>query len=220
MHRPTSTKFVSATPSARGVAGILTLVSAAALSGCVGLPATRNTAGFAVSGSSLEDPAPTFEGEASIRPLGAFETFGDRPADAGIGVFASYAARADEVAGDLESTWLVGPSVSAEGYPITFEDGARVVVGGSLRSLYDTKRDAWGPFAGPQFGVEIMEYTEGCDTSADSGIWLMCGAGEVGVGAYVNGHVGVIEGDIYYSTGLSVSLRVPAGFVGGIPLPW
>lgn len=192
----------------------------ALLTGCVGLPATRNSAGFAVSGSSLEDPAPTFEGEVSVRPLGAFETFGDRPADAGVGVFVSYASRDDGFEGDLESAWLIGPSASAEGYPVTFGDGSRVVAGGSIRTLYASTLDAWGPFAGPHVGVEITEYTEGCDTSTDSGIWLMCGAGETGVGAYANGQIGVIEGDIHYSAGVSVSLRVPAGFVGGIPFPW
>ena len=198
----------------------LLLLLACLSAGCVGLPATRNSAGFAVSGASLSEPAPTFEAEVSVRPLGAFETLGDRSVDAGIGMFVSYASRDDGITGDQESTWLIGPSASAEGYPVTFGRGGRVVAGGSIRTLHSSTAEAWGPFAGPHVGVEITEYTEGCDTSTDQGIWLMCGAGEFGVGAYVNGQVGVIDGDIHYAAGASLSVRVPAGFAGGIPFPW
>ncbi len=164
------------------------------IAGCVGLPATRNSAGFAVSGSSVAEAAPTFEGEASVRPLGAFETLGDRPADAGVGVFFSYASRKDDRAGDLESTWLIGPTATAEGYPVMLGNGARVVAGGSIRTLYASTPDAWGPFAGPHVGVEITKYTEGCDSSSDGGIWVGCGAGEAGLGAFANGQIGVIDG--------------------------
>lgn len=187
---------------------------------CVGLPATRNTVGFAVSGSSLEDAAPTFQGESSVRPLGSFDHFGDRPADAGVGVFVSYAGRSDDQPGDDESTWLVGPSASAEGYPVMFGDGGRVVVGGSVRTLYASTTGAWGPFLAQHIGVEIFGYTEGCDVAADNGIWLMCGAGEAGAGASLDTQIGVIEGDIHYAAGISLVVRVPAGFVGGIPFPW
>jgi hypothetical protein len=47
-----------------------------------------------------------------------------------------------------------------------------------------------------------------------------CWTGELGIGAYADGQVAVIEGNIHYSAGLSIAVRTPGGIVGGIPFPW
>jgi hypothetical protein len=197
-------------------------LSGCVLSGCVGIPPLRTAGQFGVSGSATDRQAPTVQGDMSFRPLGLFPQLGDRKVDVGVGGTIHYAARGEDARGQV--TWLYGPAASIEVFPYVDEiDGGgyfRFVTGADVKTLYRPDLDAWGPFMAPKVGVEITAWDEGCGTEvSSSGIFWGCYSGEIGIGAYADGQVGVIEGNIHYSAGLSIALRTPGGLVGGIPFP-
>ena len=210
----------------RGLLAGLGLSAGLALSGCIGLPPTRVSGGFAVSGSGEDPAAPTGEASISMRPLAGFREFSARRAEFGVGAFSSYASRSESDRVDSSaSTWLVGPTATVEGYPVVDVDPwagdvFRMVVGAEARTLYSPDQDAWGPFLSPRGGLEFATWVEGCDAEGNTdGIWIGCGVGEAGIGIFAEGQVGVIQEDVHYNLGISAAVRLPAAVVGGIPFP-
>jgi hypothetical protein len=188
---------------------------------CIGVPPLRTAGQFGVSGSATDSPESTLQADVSLRPLGLFPELGDRKVDVGVGVSTQYASRED--ARD-ETTWLYGPTASIEVFPYVEASGSsyvRFVTGADVKTLYRPDIDAWGPAVAPKVGVELARWEEGCGSEfTDDGFVMGCWTGELGIGAYADGQVAVIEGNIHYSAGLSIAVRTPGGIVGGIPFPW
>lgn len=184
-----------------------------------GIPPLRTAGHFGVSGSATDGAAPTLQADVSLRPLGLFPELGNRKVDVGVGVTTQYASR-DEYGG---TNWLYGPTASIEVFPFVDTAGSgyvRFVTGTDLKTLYRPEVDAWGPAVAPRVGLEFARWEQGCGSDfTDDGFMMGCWTGEVGVGAYADGQVAVIEGNIHYSAGLSIAVRTPGAIVAGIPFP-
>jgi hypothetical protein len=197
------------------------LVAFAACSGCLAIPPMQATIGPAYSGGGERAPLPTLQISGVARPLGLFRELGGRRFDVGVGVFGHY--RAQTLEGPL-GPGIVGPTLEFDAYPDVEGDTdgqLRLTTGVALRGLYDEAHDAWGAAAGYRLGLEAATFASGCGGEASqSGIFVACGEGELGIGAYGDATFGYVDGHAQYAFGLSLGLRIPGSIVGGVPFDW
>ena len=197
------------------------LFASLACAGCLAIPPMQATLGPAYSGGGDRAPLPTLQVSGVARPLGLFRELGDRRFDVGVGVFGQY--RALSLQGPL-GPGIVGPTVEFDAYPHVEgnADGQlRLTTGMALRGLYDEAHDAWGAAAGYRLGLEAATFASGCGGEASrSGLFVACGEGEAGLGAYGDATFGYVDGHAHYAFGLSLGLRIPGSIVGGVPFDW
>lgn len=197
----------------------LALSGSLALAGCLGIPPMKVVGGGGFSGKGAS-VVPAAHMGANLRPLAFDPALRDRRVDVTVGAFAEYADRGQDA---FEQRLLAGPTTGVEGYPVTWptpDTVGRLAIGGELRALYQPGVDSWGPFIAARIGVETAAYVEGCKLgSSKGGLYVGCAAGEGGIGVFAEVYQGLLDGALRYGGVLIVELRIPSGFVGGLPFP-